>query len=215
MAAVLTDLASHERSGVLRIAGHGRIWLHSGRTYLIETEGGADPADVLFGAGVGQLHEIAERLSAPGASVAGSLSEQHPGAGPVIGRLLHEHNLNGLFELLVPGEMTCTFEDDLSHGIGPAFSENTTELIGQAERRLDIWRKIATRIPTTAASFKLATLLPDGGAERLITADEWRYLALLDGHRSVADVINETGESAFRVCSALYRLLLEGLVQDA
>ena len=200
---------------MLRIAGHGRVWLHAGRIYLIETEGGAEPADVLFGAGVSPLAEIAEQLSVSGASVAGSLSEQHPGAGPVIGRLLHEHNLNGLFELLVPGEMSCSFEDDLSHGIGPAFSEHTVELFGQAERRLDIWRKIATRIPSTAASFKLATLLPDGGEERLITADEWRYLALLDGHRSVADVINETGESAFRVCSALYRLLLEGLVQDA
>ena len=47
-----------------------------------------------------------------------------------------------------------------------------------------------------------------------MTADEWRYLSLLDSHRSVADVITETGESAFRVCTSLYRLLLEGLIEE-
>lgn len=214
VAALLEGLASRQATGVLRIAGRGRIWLGQGRVYLVETEGGAAPAEVLFGAGVGGLSELAERLSTPGVSVASELAESHPGSGPVIGRLLHEHNLNGLFELLVPGDVSCSFEDGIGHGLGPTFSEETAGLMSQAERRLDIWRKIASRIPSTAASFRLAGVLPDGGEERLITADEWRYLALLDSHRSVAEVITETGESAFRVCSALYRLLLEGLIQE-
>jgi hypothetical protein len=214
VAALLQDLAIQGDSGVLRISGQGRIWFRDGRIYLVETEHGSGPAEVLFGAGVGSLDELSERLAMPGASVAAELAESHPGSGPVVGRLLHEHNLNGLFELLVPGEMTCTFDDGIAHGLGPAFSEDTLDLIGQAKRRLDIWRQIAGRIPSTAACFRLSPVLPDGGEERLITADEWRYLSLLDGHRSVADVITETGESAFRVCSALYRLLLEGMIEE-
>ncbi len=214
VAAQLEDLAGQRAEGVLTISGQGHIWLSDGRIYLVETTSGSGPAEVLFGAGVGDLNELAERLAVPGASVTSELVENDPTSSQVIGRLLHEHNLNGLFELLVPGEVSLVFEAGVTHGLGVGFAEDARELVAQAERRLDIWRKIASRIPSTAARFRLASALPDGGEERMITADEWRYLALLDGHRSVADVITETGESAFRVCSALYRLLLEGLVQE-
>ncbi|MFT7598166.1 MAG: hypothetical protein ACI8TP_001087 [Acidimicrobiales bacterium] len=214
LSAVLEQLATGQRSGVLRIDGGGELWLDAGRIYLAATASSPDIASVLFGAGISSLEAIEQLLSPPNSDVAGQLADSDSSGAAVLGRLLHEHNLTGLFELLVPVAGAYAFEDGPTHALGTRFAEPVGELRAQAERRLDIWRQIAARIPNTSISFKLSPALPEGGDERLVTADEWRYLSLLDGRRSVADVINSTGESAFRVCSSLYRLLLEGLVEE-
>ncbi len=210
---LLQRLSADARSGLLRLANGGELWLDNGRVYLSTTAASADIGSVLFGAGTGGLDEIADLLAST-QDVAGQLADRDPAAAPVLERLLHEHNLTGLFELLVPHEGEFKFEDGPVHPLGSRFSEPTPELVSQAQRRLDIWRQIAARIPSTAVAFCLSRTLPEEAEERMVTADEWRYLSLLDSHRSVADVINVTGESAFRVCSSLYRLLLEGVIEE-
>lgn len=200
---------------MLQVGDAGRIWFDAGRLYLVEIEGGAAVAEVLYGAGAAPLEEIESMLTDPGASVGSALATRYPDTAPVLARLLHEHNLNGLFELLMPGEVTTEFTSGTSHPVGSAFGDSVVDLVDQVDRRLEVWRKIATRISSTGAAFRLAPVLPDGGEERLITADEWRYLALLDGTRSVADVVAETKQSGFRVTSTLYRLLLEGLIEES
>lgn len=214
--AVLGSLAQHSRTGVLRIGTTepaSSIWVHEGRIYYVEKPGGHEPVAVLFGGGVGSIEEI-EALLVRGNAVAG-LAAGGVDESSALSRLLHEHNLNLLFELLVPSKAEFTFEPEIEHSVGPHFAEDTNELVQQAQRRLEIWAEIASSIPNTAAIFTLATQLPEGADERLVTADEWRYLSLLDGHRTVADVISLTQMSAFRVVSALYRMLLEGLIEES
>lgn len=214
--AVLGSLAQHSRTGVLRVATTeptSSIWLHDGRLYYVEKPGGHEAVAVLFGGGVGSIEEI-DGLLARGDAVAG-LAAGGVDESSALARLLHEHNLNLLFELLVPSKAAFTFEPDLLHPVGPHFSEDAAELVDQAKRRLEIWAEIASSIPNTAAIFTLAMHLPDGADERLVTSDEWRYLSLLDGRRTVADVISMTQMSAFRVVSALYRMLLEGIIEES
>ena len=214
--AVLASLAQHERTGVLRVAtsrSPSSIWLDQGLIYYVEKPGGTEAVAVLFGGGAGTIDEI-ERHLEQGNAAAGlaAVGGDHSDA---LSRLLHEHNLNLLFELLVPSDAEFSFEPDVTHPVGPHFAEDANQLVEQAKRRLEIWAEIAASIPNTGAVFTLAQQLPDGADERVITADEWRYLSLLDGHRTVADVISITGMSAFRVVSALYRMLLEGLVEES
>ena len=140
-----------------------------------------------------------------------------PDRGGVGGRGFIEggpHGAAGLFELLVPSQEDFIFTPAVVHPLGAEFSESTADLIAQARQRLDIWREIAVRIPNTEVKFRLCPELPDRSDEKVITADEWRYLSLLDGKATVADVITKTGSSAFRVCSALYRLALEDLITE-
>lgn len=214
--AVLGSLAQHSRSGVLRVGtaeSASSIWMHEGRIYYIEKPGGHEAVAVLFGGGIGSIEEI-EGLLARGDAAAG-LAAGGVDERSALARLLHEHNLNLLFELLVPSQAPFVFEPDEMHPVGPHFAEETTGLVEQAKRRLEIWAEIASSIPNTGAIFTLATTLPDGADERVVTADEWRYLSLLDGRRTVADVISLTQMSAFRVVSALYRMLLEGLIDES
>ncbi len=214
--AVLASLAQHERTGVLRVGTSeppANIWIDGGRVYFIDKPGGTEPVAVLFGGGVGSIEEI-DALLLRGDAAAG-LAAGGADSTSALARILHEHNLNILFELLVPSNASFAFEPDLVHAVGPHFSEDAGQLVDQAKRRLEIWAEIASSIPNTGAIFTLATMLPEGADERVVTADEWRYLSLLDGRRTVGDVISTTKMSAFRVVSALYRMLLEGLIEES
>ncbi len=218
---LLASIVANMETGVLTIEGTGEIWLSEGCVYLACTSTSPDLATVLFDASVGSPEEVAEVLRLAGESGSGDdgaldrLLVEHPDAEDGLRRLLHEYTLNSLFEMLVPGDAKFDFVSGQVHPIGSRFVEDTSALIAKAERRLEIWRRIATRIPSTSAVFALSDSLPNEIDERMVTADEWRFLSRLDGRNTVADVINQTGESAFRVCSSLYRLLLEDLISEA
>lgn len=213
MGDVLLRLSEARVTGALRIRNGGAVWLSEGRIYLAQSAQGPRIADVLFGANVGTLADINSALNGAGAgSALDSLLSRHPDRAPVLERSIHEANLTAMFELLVPSSEQYSFDDGATHRLGATFSEPAAGLVDQAQRRLEIWKQIAQRIPNTGVKFGLNSDLP--GDEQVISNDEWRYLAMLDGRNSVADVISSTGDSAFRVCSGLYRLLLEDLIHE-
>ncbi len=221
IASVLRELASKGFTGALAVDSDdgsthlGDLWLAGGRLYLAITPMGDDLADVVFGANVGSLAEVRSALDEPNTDLTARISEELPDAVPILGRLLHEHNLTGLFEIMVSGPASFTTEPGTMHTLGPRFAESVDDLLNQAERRLSIWKEIAARIPSTSSRFRLAPELPDLVDERVVTADEWRYLALIGTGSSVGELIDATGESAFRIMTSLYRLILEGVVVDA
>jgi hypothetical protein len=216
LAALLQSLANRRRTGALTLEGGSEIWFSDGEIYLATSAKGSPISAVLFGAEAGSMTDIEAMFASNDAegSVVDQLLETRPQAEGAIRRLLHEYNLNALFEMLVPSKIGFSFEPDRRHKLGDTFAHDTATLLTQAQQRLDIWRRIAERIPSTGAVFKLAAVLPDDGFERNVTADEWRYLALVNGSNTVADIITATGESAFRVCSTLYRMLLEQIIEE-
>ncbi len=217
LAALLQSLANRRRTGALTLEDGSEIWFSDGQIYLATSAHGSPISAVLFGAEAASMRDIESMFASDSenGSVIDQLLASRPQAEPATRRLLHEYNLNALFEMLVPSNAGFSFESNRRHKLGDRFAHDTATLLAQAEQRLDIWRKIAERIPSTNAVFKLAAVLPDDNFERLVTGDEWRYLALVNGRNTVADIITETGESAFRVCSTLYRMLLERLINEA
>lgn len=210
---VLLQLAETRSTGALRIRDGGAVWLSEGRIYLAQSAQGPRIADVLFGANVGSLADVNSALNGAGShSALDSLLSKNPDRAQVLERLIHEANLTAMFELLVPSKEQYSFDEGATHRLGTAFAEPAAGLVDQAQRRLEIWKQIAQRIPNISVKFGLNPELP--GDEQVVTNDEWRYLSLLDGRTTVADVIAQTGDSAFRVCSGLYRLLLEDLIHE-
>ncbi len=217
----VASLAARGADGVLRLGARGAIWLAQGRIVLAEGPTSADLAQVLVDADLGDEQELRalidgrRRDDALGAGQPlENLLDRRPDVHDLVDRLLHEYKLTALFEMLVPGEMEIEFNEGVMHPLGSRFGEHAVELLDKATRRMELWRRIAARIPSTTAVFSWAPDLPERMEARLVTNDEWRYLAQLDGRHSVAEVINATGDSAFRVCSALYRLVLEGLIEE-
>ncbi|MGF1596724.1 MAG: DUF4388 domain-containing protein [Acidimicrobiales bacterium] len=215
---LLATLAEASATGIVRIDGDRRIWLADGRIYLARTPGSPELVAVLYGGDLGSADDIVMALESAGSDGGGALDrllDAAPGAEGRARRMLREHNLSALFEMLVPCDAGYRFEDGTRHPIGARFADDVAELVAEAAQRIDVWRRIAARIPSIQAVFTWAADLPAESSERLVSADEWRFLSHLDGRSSVATVINQTGESAFRVCSVLYRLLLEGLIVEA
>ncbi len=208
----LCQLANDGWTGTLHVE-HASIWLAGGRLVLVDGE--LSPVDVLRDAALPggiDLDDLDRTARLGGTPLVDAVLAEAPAAENVVARLLHEHNLNGLFELLATRDGDATLEEGMRHHLGERFAEPMLEIIDEAERRIDLWRAIAEEIPTTGATFRMTRELP-GAADTRIEPAEWRYLALLDGRRTVSDVIDETSESPFRVCSTLYRLRLQELIE--
>ncbi len=89
---------------------------------------------------------------------------------------------------------------------------NTENIVLESARRHDEWPRIVSQIPSSDLVFKkierpeLKLKLPD---------DELRVLSLIDGQRSVADLVEISGLGKFHTYSCLYHLLTTGQIEVA
>lgn|GEM_PF-3730496 len=212
---IIESLAQTSRTGLLRL-GESELWFKNGTIYLVRTTNSNSLSEVLFNADVGSLDEIESRFASEDSegSVLEQLISEYPNSTPQLKLVLKEYNLTGLFELLVPSESEFIIEPNRTHKLGHVLAEDATLIIEHAKQRLHIWRQIAQAIPSTDAVFELNNNLPHGRVDRMVSSDEWEYISRINGTNCVADIAHETGASAFRVCSTIYRLMLEGLVAE-
>lgn len=127
--------------------------------------------------------------------------------------VLREQCVGVLFELLlVPETAVFEFAAGETHVIGARFGFEHADLLVEAERRVDGWRRIARSVPSTGSVLRPVRHLD--GPEVTVGAADWAVLALLDGRRTVADLITDLGLSAFVVCAQLHRLREAGLVEQ-
>lgn len=213
---LLRTLAGSRQTGVLEMQGGDQIWVSEGRIYLATSPNAASIANVLCNAGAGSVDYI-EHLETSRRSTTPSLLTlvltNEPQLASRVARTLYEHNLNAVFELLLPSSAEFQFQPGRTHGLGDELSHDTESLLSRAEQRLDVWRDIAEQVPSTSAKYRLRARLPNGSPGFEVSPQDWRYLALIDGERTVADLVTETGHTAFGVCSTLYRLLLEQVIE--
>lgn len=87
---------------------------------------------------------------------------------------------------------------------------DTTSVVLESARRMDEWPRIIKAIPSGDLVFKKVER-PELKLNPL--EDEMRVLSLLDGHRSVDDLIEISGLGKFHTYSALYHLLSAGQIE--
>jgi|UniRef100_A0A7C4TCS1 hypothetical protein len=89
---------------------------------------------------------------------------------------------------------------------------NTENIVLESARRFDEWPRIVSQIPSPDLVFKkverpeLKLKLPE---------DELRILSLIDGQRSVNDLVDISGLGKFHTYSCLYHLLTTGQIELA
>lgn len=93
-------------------------------------------------------------------------------------------------------------------------SINAESLLLEAARRVDEWSLIRKRIPSLELVFEM-----DGqrlsGSDAQLAEDQRRIAELLDGERSVQDIMDITGVGEFEVGKALFGLLQAGFARKA
>ena len=92
-------------------------------------------------------------------------------------------------------------------------SLNADGLLMEGARRVDEWSLIERKIPSLDLIFKIVR---DPGAqdEVQLSGNQRKLIPLLDGSRTVTDLVQESGLVEFETGKALYELLQAGFVQE-
>lgn len=90
---------------------------------------------------------------------------------------------------------------------------NVVKILLEASRRIDEMSVLRKHIPNENMIFKTSDRVRAQGEIKL-NADEWQLLRLVDGLRSVRQLIDEGGFDEFSAYKRLYALLSSGLIEN-
>ncbi len=202
---------STEMSGMLVLGEpvEASIWITKGCVSYGTSPGTPTPKSLLVRQGIVTDPEFEGARSAtkPGASLVETLFDLFDVDAKRIENVAREQILTTVFEVVVVGADTFEFWSGVEDPLGVAICMSHMDVLTEAERRRQEWQRIAQLVPSTGIVVGLRPQLPEDKQGLTITADEWQILALCNGQRTVAEIINELGLSAFEVCGVLYDLM--------
>ena len=86
------------------------------------------------------------------------------------------------------------------------------EVVSEGRRRLEAWPALTALIPSPAAVLSLSLNPPEDPS---CSREEWALLSLVDGRRTVSDVVSLLGRGEYVVVRALAALVERGLLVSA
>ncbi len=89
-------------------------------------------------------------------------------------------------------------------------SKSNTSLLMEAARRIDEWKVLSKRVPST----RLVPVFTEdgGGATITLSPAEWGVVRKTDERRSIEDIAHAVGTSAFETAKVVYGLITSGLL---
>lgn len=85
------------------------------------------------------------------------------------------------------------------------------QVVSEGQRRITAWAEMIESVPAPDA---VVVINPVPEGEPAASRDEWALLALVDGRRTVADLVALSGRGEYAVVSALAGLVSRGLLLD-
>lgn len=156
------------------------------------------------------LASAAEELAGdPGVGLARLLAEKADLDGEVAKKVAGEQIADAVFDLLrwMEGEFAFTVDDVDGDDLGVELP--VEEVVTEGRRRLEAWPGITEQVPAADAVVRINPVPP---VAPTATADEWALLALVDGRRSVGDLVALAGRGEYAVVSSLAALVGRGLL---
>jgi hypothetical protein len=124
--------------------------------------------------------------------------------------LAMEQASDAVFELLrwPNGEFAFVMDEQDPDDVGAAVA--VEDVVAEASRRLTTWQALEDRVPSLDAA---VSMVASPAAEPAFSREEWALLALVNGVRTVSDLVALAGTGEFVVVAALAALVERGLVQ--
>lgn len=212
-------LALTKKSGSLRVSGttEGRVFFRQGEVYFALSDARRMPLGArLVGAGLVTDEHLQAALEADAGSSGASLGEVLVRDGgideAVLDAIVREQVQDAVFELMrLP---SGTFKFDPAESAEPAavgLTLDPGQLVLEGTRRLAEWQSFVDRIPSAESVLAVCTRPPD--EEVRISASEWAVFALVDAQRTVADIVELSGQSEYACGLILAGLVERGLVE--
>ena len=216
---VFSLLALTKKSGALQVASggiDGRVFFREGAVCLALSDARRVPLVArLVTAGLVDEAQLRSMLSEHAGSSLG-VTEAVVTSGQVEDRILsvflREQIVDAVFELLRLKEGEFSF-DASQPGLTRGVTLSVVEVVGEANRRLEEWQLISRRIASPAAVLAMVPAAMDGREGVNLASEQWDLLALIDGRRTVAEVVDLTGKGEFATCRVLGDLVEAGLVE--
>ena len=214
-------LANTKKTGCLVLSDDergGRVWFKDGEVFFALASGGRLALGRrLIGAGILTTDQLKAALEAQrdsrGLRLGSILVEQGAVDAATLEVFVREQIQDAVFDLLGWSDGAFRFEGDVDSEELIGLTVSVENLIMEASRRLDEWDAVRKKIPSSRAIVALAPEVPHGEIEVSLQADEWRLLTLIDGLRSVAELVEITGQSEFVVCKVLFGMAGTGLLE--
>jgi len=199
----------------LRRSGeHGVVWLGDG----LISGGASDLSRLSLGrrlAGSGQVSDddlqaaVEQVANSEEIGLARALRDRNAIDEGELHTLVCEHIVDTVFDLMRWSEGVFEFVIDEPNIDDVGVALEVEEVVTDARHRLDVWATIDEGL---AAADTVLALTLNPAAEPQIQRDEWALLALVDGHRTVSDVVMLCGRGEYAVVVALAELIAKGLV---
>jgi Domain of unknown function (DUF4388) len=215
---VLQLLAQTAKSGTLHL-----VAVESERRGLIRLGGGAVDgaysdlrrqalARRLVGAGLVSdeaLSGAAEDVRGGSSSLVRALLDRSELASEDVSRIAADQATDAVCELLRWAAGTFSFHVGEDDPDGLALGLRAEELVAEGQRRMEVWPTLTTQIPSPDTVLRLAS---SPAFDPTCSREEWGLLALVDGIRSVNEIVALLGRSEFAVAGALAALVERGLL---
>jgi len=198
-----------------RSHAHGVVWFTTGSL----TGGASDVArQSLARRVVGSMNvepDVLERAVAAAAAndglgVVRSLQQASVVDEGVLVDLVGEHIVDTVFDLLRWPDGDFAFVVDEVNPDDVGVTRQVDDVVAEARRRLEAWKTVAAAIPSPAAVLSVPAVL---AGDPQLSRDESALLALVDGRRTVAQIVGLAGRGEFAVVSALAELVGRGLLR--
>ncbi len=96
-----------------------------------------------------------------------------------------------------------------------AIELNTMNIIMEGTRRIDEWVEIQKVLPPDDIMLKLSLTPKTKKDEVTLSLDEFRLISLINGERTLPELIDLSPMGEFPTCRAIYKMIVGGLVQGA
>jgi len=121
-----------------------------------------------------------------------------------------EHIGDAVFELMQWSDGEFGFDESSADLDDVGVSVEVAQVLALAQSRAQAWSTLAGQVSDLDAVFMVEAVAT---SEVRLRPDQWSIMALINGHRSVADLIELTGSGRFAVTAALVELVERGLVR--
>jgi hypothetical protein len=217
---VLTFLSGARKSGTLMLAGYGR---HS---YVLFSNGavvyaGSDQEQFRLGTLLLRKKKITrEQLQ----SIDGTMRREGGRFGQIAieNGVLSDEQLREylkvqvsevVYNAFVWTEGTFRFSEDLQlPDYAVTISIDLANLIMEGARRIEEWEKCVQLLPDDSVVFHVVSTPKDD--KITLSADEWKILFLINGQRTLAELVAEAEDDAMNVYRSVYGLQANRLIEE-
>jgi hypothetical protein len=159
------------------------------------------------------LRRAIERAGNDRVGIARALVEAGAIDTETVRALAAEQTVDAVFDLLRWTRGDFAFALDEAHADDVGIALPADQVVAEATRRRQMWDSASKVIPSPDVVLVMPVVLPN---DPTVTRDEWALLALVDGSRTVGELVELSGAGQFSVVSALAALVQRGMlaIQD-